>query len=215
MPASILDDIMSDRLYKVDPFKQKVNATFDFPEGVNGMEMFSAVYDTINRKLSELGFTDIKDASPSGDQFKRMAVSRGGKFVYIDLYPRMVTLHVSGVDGSNLDMAKKLAKIIQDLNSNLNTTLERDIPRGSTDPVTYDDIEEGDVLVDFDDEYKFGRYYKKSTFSSLRNKNPFKNTVIQTNPTYYKAHLVDKGGKRRRKTHRRLVKRKKTRKSRY
>ena len=78
----------------------------------------------------------------------------------------------------------------------------RDVPHGASDPVSYEDIGEGDEMVDFDEEYRYGRYYKKETFPLLRRKNPFKNQPIQTPPTYYKAHIVQRSGSKRRKTRR-------------
>ena len=91
------------------------------------------------------------------------------------------------------------------------TNERRNVPHGASDPVSYEDIGDGDKMVDFDQEYKYGRYYKKETFPMLKGKNPFKNQAIQTRPTYYTAQIVLReptGGKRRRKTYRRAPKKK-------
>lgn len=84
------------------------------------------------------------------------------------------------------------------------------IPAGSTNTVTLDDIAEGDDMVNFHGEHGYGRYYKQSTFNQLPimnsyiyKKNPTTRQVIRRNNTLrkYKAHLV--GGKKRktRKNH--------------
>lgn len=75
---------------------------------------------------------------------------------------------------------------------------QRDVPMGASDPITYEDIKNGDKLVDFENEYKYGRYYLKSTFPLLQGKNPFTKRKIGKT-TDYTAKLVS-GGKRRRKT---------------
>lgn len=84
------------------------------------------------------------------------------------------------------------------------------IPAGSTNVVSLDDIREGDEMVNFHGEHGFGRYYKQSTFnqlpimnSYLYKKNPTtRATITRNNVRKYKAHLV--GGKRKaaRKTRR-------------
>lgn len=77
----------------------------------------------------------------------------------------------------------------------------RDVPSGSTDPILYTDISDGDLMVDFDNEYSFGRYYLASTYKHLKKKNPFKGKPIdESTVTKYKAKIVDSGGRRYRKT---------------
>lgn len=85
--------------------------------------------------------------------------------------------------------------------SNLSNAGTLNIPRGATNTVTLDDIEEGEDMVNFQGEHGYGRYYKASTFDQLPlrgryKKNPTTRANITRNNTKtYKAHLV--GGKKR------------------
>lgn len=77
------------------------------------------------------------------------------------------------------------------------------IPRGSTNVISLDDIEEGDEMVNFHGEHGYGRYYKKASFNGIPitypsrfKKNPTtRANITQRNVRKYKAHLV--GGKKR------------------
>jgi len=61
------------------------------------------------------------------------------------------------------------------------------IPKGSTDTITYDDINNNDILIDFKrdtkTEYEYGVYYKESNLKSLleSNKNPFTMNKLDIN----------------------------------
>lgn len=74
-----------------------------------------------------------------------------------------------------------------------------EIPRGTTNAITYDDIQNRNNIVDFNDEKSFGRYYKKNTYDrimSTTKMNPFTRTIINPSTVVqYKATL--KGGKRK------------------
>ncbi len=71
----------------------------------------------------------------------------------------------------------------------------RNIPSDSSNTISYDNIKEGNTMVNFHDEFKQGRYYKKNTYDKLKEKiNPYTRVPI-TETTEYKAHIV--GGKRK------------------
>lgn len=85
--------------------------------------------------------------------------------------------------------------------SNVSNVGTLNVPRGSTNTVTLDDIEEGEDMVNFQGEHGYGRYYKASTFDQIPlsgryKKNPTtRANITRNNVRKYKAHLV--GGKRR------------------
>ena len=81
---------------------------------------------------------------------------------------------------------------------------ERIIPAGSYDTITAEDINSGDAMVDFHDEYKHGRFYKDSTFYKLDNKNPITRIPIVTHSKY--TAKVTSGGRRRTRKHRKTRK---------
>jgi hypothetical protein len=86
-------------------------------------------------------------------------------------------------------------------NSNNNNAKHIRIPNNTEDAITMNTIEEGNKMVNFHGERKLGRYYKKSTFNSLKRKNPYTRRKIRpANRTNYIATF--KGGKRRRETRR-------------
>jgi ankyrin repeat protein len=71
----------------------------------------------------------------------------------------------------------------------------RNIPSDSSNTISYDNIKEGNAMVNFHDEFKQGRYYKKNTYDKLKEKiNPYTRVPINET-TEYKAHIV--GGKRK------------------
>jgi hypothetical protein len=82
------------------------------------------------------------------------------------------------------------------------------IPKGQTDVISLEEIEDGTRMVDFDGEKERNRYYTEKTFEKLNNKNPFTRQSI-VKPTYYIAELdeslpVQEAGRKksRRKTFR-------------
>jgi hypothetical protein len=88
----------------------------------------------------------------------------------------------------------------------------RDVPRGTQNIITSNNIEEGNNMVTWGRNLLLAdpRYYKKSTFESLRDGlDPFTRQAIQ-NETEYRAHLVGgrhkktRKGKARDKTSRRM-----------
>ena len=92
------------------------------------------------------------------------------------------------------------------------------VPRGSTNAVTMEEIENDEILVNFQDERALGdpRYYKKTTFNQLNpRRNPYtRQEIIPTDPlqhfSYYKARLT--GGKRSGSKRRKARKTRKTKK---
>ena len=89
-------------------------------------------------------------------------------------------------------------------------TEERNIPTGSETEITYEEIKNGDVLVDFNKEYAHKRYYDHETVSKLKS-NPHTREPIGKK-TVYTAKIVA-GGKRRKTIRRKRTKKmKKTRK---
>lgn len=76
----------------------------------------------------------------------------------------------------------------------------RNIPKGNNaiNAIMHEPIEEGNMMANFNGEYGWKRYYKKSTYNELPKpkKNPTTRVPI-TSVSYYKAHLV--GGKRTRR----------------
>lgn len=99
------------------------------------------------------------------------------------------------------------------------------IPKGQTDVITMDEIQDGTRMVDFHDEReKYHRYYTEDTYKKLNNgKNPFNNQIIHKYDdkfTEYIAELdpslpVQEAGGRRRKTRRRKNKTIRMKKSDY
>jgi hypothetical protein len=82
------------------------------------------------------------------------------------------------------------------------------VPKGQTDVISLEEIEDGTRMVDFDGEKERNRYYTEKTFEKLNNKNPFTRQSI-VKPMYYIAELdeslpVQEAGRRksRRKTFR-------------
>jgi len=68
---------------------------------------------------------------------------------------------------------------IQSVINSIPMVADRVIPRGSTDIITYEDINHGDILVDFKrdtkTEYYYGAFYKESNLETLlkSNRNQF------------------------------------------
>ena len=90
------------------------------------------------------------------------------------------------------------------------------IPKGQTDAITMNEIQDGEIMVDFQGEKERNRYYTAQTFKKLRNKNPFTRENI-VGHVYYIAELdpslpVQEAGRRGRKTFRKNRKNKGTRK---
>jgi hypothetical protein len=93
---------------------------------------------------------------------------------------------------------------------NLNT---KNIPAGSTNSVMMNEIQNGNIMTNFQNEFSHGRYYKKSTYNQLPQpkKNPFSRERI-TSKTNYKAKIVGEAQEGGRKTRHRKQSMRKTRK---
>jgi hypothetical protein len=86
------------------------------------------------------------------------------------------------------------------------------IPAGSDDSITNEDIKHGDTMIDFDNEFSFGRYYHETTYPKLKGKNPFTNKQINTSTVKTYTAQISEGGYRKKKTlRRRTTKRRRTR----
>ena len=74
---------------------------------------------------------------------------------------------------------------------------ELEVPEETENAITYNDVEDGSHLVDFEGESKHQRYYLKSTYDSLMKKdkrNPFTKNPIKNARNY--TAKIKKGGKR-------------------
>jgi len=75
--------------------------------------------------------------------------------------------------------------------------LSRNIPRGSTNMISFDDIQEGNAMINFPrnntkTEYNYKSYLKNTPYLRGLRKNPFsRKNLIPTNFTHYTAHLVN------------------------
>jgi hypothetical protein len=89
---------------------------------------------------------------------------------------------------------------VYNLSNNLKNLPYKNVKLKET--VLLSNIQDGDEMVNFHNEYNFNRYYKRNEFNQLpgnRKKNPFtRKTIKPSNIKRYKAHLV--GGRRTRKT---------------
>ena len=82
------------------------------------------------------------------------------------------------------------------------------VPAGSEDPITREDINNGDSIVDFNNEFSFGRYYHATTLPRLNGRNPTNRQLINRTTIKYYIAQVPEGGKRKRKTRKRKTRRK-------
>ena len=74
---------------------------------------------------------------------------------------------------------------------------ELEVPEGTENSITYNDVEDGSHLVNFEGESKRQRYYLKSTYNSLMKKdklNPYTKNPIKNAKNY--TAKIKKGGKR-------------------
>ncbi len=95
---------------------------------------------------------------------------------------------------------------------NNNTTINK-LPIqnvNSTSSALLSNIEEGTEMVNFHDEYKYGRYYTRKNFNGIitnrntqKKRNPTTRQPIETsNAKRYRAHIVKKGGSKTRRAKR-------------
>ena len=92
---------------------------------------------------------------------------------------------------------------VSDLRTAIPSPPKRKIPAGSEDVLSMAEIVDGEVMVDFGDEFGHHRFYKVSTYLHMDpKKNPFTNALIELpEPTLYVAELdasipVQKAGRR-------------------
>lgn len=101
-------------------------------------------------------------------------------------------------------------------NSELRFDSYRNIPNNSTNAITFNDIKNGNLMVNFHNRYSHGNYFKKSTYNSLPvnentglRRNPITRQPIEDeNLQPYKARIV--GGYRKKTRTRRRMKRRKS-----
>jgi len=101
--------------------------------------------------------------------------------------------------------AKKITPVVstekpkqEEKHNNSTKFTELEVPEGSENIISYNDIKDGSHLVDFEDESKHQRYYLKSTYDSLMKKdklNPFTKNPIKNAKNY--TAKIKKGGKRK------------------
>ncbi len=78
------------------------------------------------------------------------------------------------------------------------------LPASASNAIVFNKIQEGNNMIDFHDEYKYGRYYKQSTYNDYikpTRENPFtRKSLSSKNIQRYKAKFS--GGKRTKRTQR-------------
>jgi len=101
----------------------------------------------------------------------------------------------------------------------LDSPPKRNIPSGSENSITYANLKDRNVMVNFNNEYSKGRYFKQSTYNSLPSNqasgkkiSPFTRRLINDS-TRYTARIVAGGKRRKMKTIKRRKGLKRTRRS--
>ncbi len=73
----------------------------------------------------------------------------------------------------------------------------RTIPNNATNAISFEEIAEGQEMVNFHDEAARGRYYTRDSYNRLRGRNPFtRKNIDPRNAESYRARFKSKGGKR-------------------
>lgn len=92
------------------------------------------------------------------------------------------------------------------LSNNLNALPYKNVK--SKETILMSNIKNGDEMINFHDEYKYNRYYKRNEFNQLPGnpkKNPYtRKNIKPSNIKRYKAHLI--GGTRKRRISKRYLK---------
>jgi hypothetical protein len=110
-----------------------------------------------------------------------------------------------GMNIGNYENSRRYYGVNNESNNEVNNEVNNDdvyntlkIPKNSINAVMQNEIEEGNIIVDFHNESRMGRYYKKNTYKKLK-KNPYtRRNITKNNIKYYKTKLV--GGKSKRGT---------------
>jgi hypothetical protein len=99
---------------------------------------------------------------------------------------------------------------IQPVSVNAPSTAYLNVPKGSSNTITGDEISQNDAMVNFHGERSLQnpRYYLATTVSSFqKNENPYtRQPLTAANKTYYKARLVGGKGRKSRKQRRKTRK---------
>jgi TATA-box binding protein (TBP) (component of TFIID and TFIIIB) len=103
----------------------------------------------------------------------------------------------------------RISKDVRDIFRNhMKPLAEVNIPAGTENAISFEAIQNGNVIVDFHGERNLGRYYKADTYNSITEpkKNPFTREPIRAeNTVRYKAKIV--GGRRTRSGNRKIRRR--------
>ena len=143
------------------------------------------------------------------------AVQAGHVEVVRELMKRGADTSITGYYGDSVfDIANQVgpdAEIMRILTGQPNSTgpIEtRNIPAGSENAISFDEIKEGNAMVNFPrqantTDYSFGTYYKNTPQIRSLTKNPqTRYPLRRQNFKPYKAHIVPKGGKTRKRSRR-------------
>jgi ankyrin repeat protein len=157
------------------------------------------------------------DAKATGEGWTPLiwAVQSGHVDVVRELMNRGADTSITGYYGDSVfDVAKQVdsdPEIMRILSGQPNSTgpvESRNIPAGSENAISFDEIKEGNAMVNFPrqantTDYSFGSYYKNTPQIRSLTKNPqTRYPLRRQNFKPYKAHIVPKGGKTRKRSRR-------------
>ncbi len=147
-------------------------------------------------------------------------VPQGNPFNPGGLHINVNLPHGNGILPNNDDPFWQPVQVAQPIAyNNLQNSGTLNVPRGTMNLISADDIEENDEMVNFHGEKGRKRFYKKSTFNRInhnqttgRKMNPYTRAPIEVaNVRTYKAHLV--GGKKTKRKSKTSARTKKSRSS--
>jgi len=153
------------------------------------------------------------DAKATGEGWTPLiwAVHTGQVDVVRELMNRGADTSITGHYGDSVfDIANQVgpdAEIMSILSGQIEGPVEsRNIPAGSENAISFDEIKEGNAMVNFPrqantTDYSFGSYYKDTPQIRSLTKNPqTRYPLRRQNFKPYKAHIVSKGGKTRKRS---------------
>jgi hypothetical protein len=187
------------------------NASTGFYEGECYAEM------DMNTKDIELLIEMLVDPDNNGNYPVVINASTRNSASYIQAYGD------ENIANNNYDrkdvylIAGKIQSIkITPVESNIAVGEMRRIASNATNAITYNTIKEGNRMVNFNNEFKQGRYYKKNTYNNLvtvsgKKLNPFTRKQINA-PEHYVATFT--GGRKRKTKRRNRSRRNRSRKTR-
>jgi ankyrin repeat protein len=155
------------------------------------------------------------DAKATGEGWTPLiwAVHSGHVEVVRELMNRGADTSITGHYGDSVfDIANQVgpdAEIMRILNGQHEGPVEsRNVPAGSENAISFDEIKEGNAMVNFPrqantTDYSFGSFYKNTPQIRSLTKNPqTRYPLRRQNFKPYKAHIVSKGGKTRKRSRR-------------